>query len=127
MARGTYRKLLTVLPDDYTSDFVDKIDKRTKVARALLDRIQVIESDLGGSETLAHTRRSLVRRAVFLEALVESQELKLAAGQPIDVGAYTQGINSMLGVYRLLGLERRQRPVRSLRDHLNGTAKAVSA
>ena len=42
--------------------------------------------------------------------LVESHELKLATGEPIDVGAYTQGINSMLGVYRLLGLERRQKP-----------------
>lgn len=72
---------------------------------------------------LTHARRSLVRRVVWLEAIIEHTEQKLAAGDGIGLGGggHTQAINSTLGLYRLLGLERRQRPATRLRDVMNGT------
>ncbi|MBS0374800.1 MAG: hypothetical protein JSR73_09445 [Proteobacteria bacterium] len=116
MARGTSTRLLTTLPDDYRGDWLAKIDKRTKVARAVLTRITELETDAGGPEALSAVRRSLIRHAAWLDGIVESFELRLASGQSLDVGMYTQALNSLLGLYRLLGLERRQRPVRALRD-----------
>lgn len=120
MARGTSTKLLATLPDSYRANFVERLDKRTRVARAILDRIAVLESDAGGAENLAHARRSLIRRAAWLEAICEVKELALADGQPLDVGGYTQALNSLLGVYRLLGIERRQKSAKRLRDALEG-------
>lgn len=114
MARGVSTKLLTQLPAEYSADWLERIDRRTKIWRAILPRIQQLQEDAGGVENLTHAKRSLCRRAAFLELLCETQELKFTAGEPADVGAYTQAFNSMLGAYRVLGLERRSKPVETL-------------
>jgi hypothetical protein len=97
MPRGVSTKLLTGLPESYSSDWLNAIDKRTKVWRAISSRIDALESDLGGSEDLSHAKRSLVRRVTFLELLCETQEMRFAAGEVTDVGVITQCFNSMLG------------------------------
>ncbi|MCC7200966.1 MAG: hypothetical protein IT483_15770 [Gammaproteobacteria bacterium] len=122
MTRGTSTKLLATLPDDYRSDWVARLDKRTKIAKAVLGRIEQLEADAGGAEHLTAARRSLIRHAAWLDAIVDSHELRLAAGEALDVGAYTQSLNSLLGLFRLLGLERRARPVRRLREALDGSS-----
>lgn len=121
MARGKSEKLLATLPDNYRADWLTRLDKRTRVAKAVMARIVELESDAGGAETLSAARRSLIRHAAWLDAIVDSHELRLAAGEPVDVGGYTQALNSLLGLFRLLGLERKAKPVRSLRDVM-GTA-----
>jgi hypothetical protein len=118
MARGKSEKLLTALPADYSADWLDRADKRTKVWRAATEREQALISDAGGDENLSHARRSLIRRAVFLELLAETQELKFTAGEPLDIGAYTQAFNSMLGAYRILGLERKPKTTEKLHELL---------
>jgi hypothetical protein len=122
MARGESKKLLATLPDSYSSDWLTKLDKRTKIARAVLGRISDLESDAGGTDALSSVRRSLIRHAAWLDAIVDSHELRLAAGEELDVGAYTQSLNSLLGLYRLIGLERKAKPVRRLRDAIQGDA-----
>lgn len=122
MARGVSTKLLTQLPAEYSAAWLERIDKRTKIWRAILPRIRRLEEDAGGADNLTHAKRSLCRRAAFLELLCETQELRFTAGEPADVGAYTQAFNSMVGAYRMLGIERRQRPVRTLRDVMQGAA-----
>jgi hypothetical protein len=121
MSRGTSTKLLATLPDNYSANWLQRLDKRTKIARAVLSRISELESDAGGAEALSAARRSLIRHAAWLDALVDSHELRLASGEQIDSGAYTQSLNSLIGLLRLLGLERRQKPVRSLRDVMRGS------
>lgn len=123
MSRGKSTKLLATLPETYSSDWLARLDKRTKVARAVLARVTELESDAGGADALSAARRSLIRHAAWLDALVESYEMKLAAGEPIDVGAFTQSLNSLLGLLRLVGLERRQKKAITLRDVMNGTAE----
>ena len=72
-------------------------------------------------------KRSLVRRFTWFEVMIEGMECRAAAGEPVDIGSWTQLTNSWLGIARMLGLERRQKQVRTLQQHLNGTAKAVNA
>lgn len=122
MARGKSEKLLAALPADYCADWLEHADKRTKIWRAATEREAALISDAGGDENLSHARRSLIRRAVFLELLAETQEMKFTAGEPLDIGAYTQAFNSMLGAYRVLGFERRPRSVERLRDLMQGEA-----
>jgi len=68
-----------------------------------------------------------VRRFTWFEVMIEGMECRAAAGEPVDIGSWTQLTNSWLGIARMLGLERRQKQVRTLQQHLNGTAKAVNA
>jgi hypothetical protein len=120
-------KVLATIPDKYEPGFVERLDRRTNIAKAILGRIEGIESDLGGANDLSHARRSLVRRVVWLEAIIEHSEQRLAAGVGIDLGGHTQAINSLLGLYRLLGLDRRARPVRTLREVMSGSVSPVKA
>lgn len=120
MARGKSTKLMATLPENYSSDWLARIDKRTKVAKAVLARITELEADAGGPDVLTAARRSLIRHAAWLDAIVESYEMKLAAGEQIDVGGHTQALNSLLGLFRLLGLERKAKPVRRLHDVMAG-------
>jgi hypothetical protein len=124
MARGKSEKLLATLPDNYSASWLEKLDKRTKVARAVLSRIGELESDAGGAESLSAAKRSLIRHAAWLDALIDSQELKLASGEPVDTGSLTQLLNSLLGLYRLVGLERKPRTVRRLADVMRGEVAA---
>jgi len=120
MSRDASARIMATIPDKYSPDFAERLDRRTTIARAIQGRIEAIETDLGGADTLSHARRSLVRRVVWLEAIVEHAEQRLATGEAIDLGGHTQAINTLLGLYRLLGLERRQRPVRTLREVMRG-------
>lgn len=126
MARGKSTKLLCSLPDDYSSDLVKRLDKRTKVARAILLRVAGLEEDAGGAEVLSSARRSLIRHAAWLDAIVDSHELRLADGQEVDVGAYTQALNSLIGLFRLLGLERKKHSVGALQERLNKRRQPVT-
>lgn len=124
MARGVSTKLMAKLPEQYSGKWLERMDRRTKIWRAISERIAQLESDAGGAEALSHAKRSIIKRAVFLELLAESQEVRFAAGEPLDAGSYTQAFNSMLGAYRVLGLERRQRPARTLREVMRGDGPA---
>ena len=79
MARGVSTRLKATLPDTYRAGWLDKLDKRTKVARAIIQRIAALTSDAGGADSLSHAKMSLIRRAAFLEAICESHELRLAS------------------------------------------------
>ena len=122
MSRDRSSKLTVSMPARYEPDFERRIDKRTAVGSALIARLNTMQSDLGGPDSLSHAKQSLIKRAVWLEAVVESLEQNLSNGQPVDLGGYTQAINSLLGLYRTLGLERLQRPVKSLRQIMDGTS-----
>jgi hypothetical protein len=124
MARGKSTKLLATLPDSYGADWLTKLDKRTKIARAVLARIGELESDAGGAESLSAARRSLIRHAAWLDAIVESYEMKLAGGEQIDVGGHTQALNSLLGLFRLLGLERKAKRGPTLREVMDAPVSA---
>jgi len=117
MARGKSVKLLSQLPTNYSPDWLERFDKRTKIWRAVMPRIHALESDAGGHDNITHAKRSLIRRAAFMELLAETEEYKFTSGQPIDVGAYTQALNSMLGIYRVLGVERKMKRAPSLREY----------
>lgn len=117
MARKPNEKLLTKIPDKYDPQFIENLDGRTTLARIIPARRSAIEADMGGADALSYARRSLVKRVVWLECVVETYEQTLAKGGECDLGAYTQAINSLLGLFRLLGLERKQKTVRRLHEH----------
>lgn len=122
MARGKSVRLLAAIPERYSPDFMDRLDKRTVLGKAVVDRYEAVIADLGGDDALTSIKRSLVRRLTWFEVMIEGFECRAAAGEAIDIGSWTQLVNSWLGVARLLGLERKGRPVRRLHDHLKAVA-----
>jgi len=121
MARGKSVRLLASIPQKYTPDFMDRLDKRTVLGKAVLDRYQTVVGDLGGEDALTAIKRSLVRRFTWYEVMIEGMECRAAAGEGVDIGAWTQLTNSWLGIARMLGLERRSRPVKRLREIMSSS------
>jgi len=116
MARGKSVRLLAAIPAKYSPDFLERLDKRTVLGKAVRERYHAIVTDLGGEAALATVKHSLVRRFVWFEAMIEGMECRAAAGESVDIGSWTQLVNSWLGIARMLGLERKARPVKRLRD-----------
>ncbi|MBB3231065.1 hypothetical protein [Halomonas stenophila] len=109
----------TELPTEYSHDWLERLDGRTRLAQAVRQRYTALTTDLGGHENLSYQRRSLAKRAVWMEATIEQAEAALARGDEVDHGAITQKINSLLGLYKTLGLDRVAQPVESIKDILD--------
>lgn len=113
-------RLLASIPERYAPDFMDRLDKRTILGRAVLERFQAIMADLGGEDALSTVKRSLVRRFTWFEVMLEGMECRAAAGEEIDIGSWTQLTNTWLGIARMLGLERQAKRGPTLRDYTRG-------
>lgn len=122
MARRKQVKLLAQLPRDYEADFMERIDRRTVLGKSVLQKFTAVVADLGGEESLSTVKRSLVRRFTWFEVMLEGIECRMASGEEIDIGAWTALTNTWLGIARMLGLERRARAVKTLRDVMRGDA-----
>jgi hypothetical protein len=121
------RKLSASLPENYAPNFMTQLDMRTVLGRAVRERHDAILTDLGGAESLSTIKLSLVRRFVWFEAMIEGMECRAAASEPIDVGCWTQLVNSWLGIARILGLERRPKRLPSVQEYLKRNGREVAA
>jgi hypothetical protein len=122
MARGQSVRLLAAIPAKYSPDFMDRLDKRTVIGKAVRARYHAIVYDMGGEDALTTIRRSLVRRFTWYEVMIEGMECRAAAGESIDIGSWTQLTNSWLGIARMLGLERKAKRTRGLNEIIEGKA-----
>jgi hypothetical protein len=118
MARKARQKLLTAVPATFDPNFIDRLNRNYSLAQVVMARREALEAHCGGE--LSYVQQSLVKRCLWLELLCESYEQKVANGEPVDVGALTQINNTLKGLYKDIGLERRSRTVRKLRDVMNG-------
>lgn len=118
MARGKSVRLLASIPEKYTPDFMERLDKRTVLGKAIVERYGAIVADLGGDAALTTIKHSLVRRFVWFETMIQGMECRAAAGEEIDIGSWSQLTNTWLGIARLLGLERKPHNVKRLHEHL---------
>ena len=106
------------LPAEFRPRFLDALDGRTQTAKVLRQRLTEIQGDLGGEGSLSYAKRSLARRAVWLESWIETQEVKAADGDEIAIGQQVQAVNSLIGLLKTLGLERKAKDVPSLQQYL---------
>ena len=109
-------------PSKYTEGWLEALDGRTSISKAVTQRYEALAADLGGVEQLSYQRRSLCKRAIWLEAVIEQQEAALARGEEVDQGKLTQAVNSLMGVLKTLGLDRAARDVPDLADFLKRRA-----
>jgi hypothetical protein len=120
MAREPSKKLVMTLPEEYRGDFLSCLDRSTPMGQAMHERCEQVTADLGDDPSTV--KRSTARDWAGLDVLVESLFCRVNAGEPLDIGALTQLINTKTGIARMLGLARRPKRVRSLRDIMQGAA-----
>lgn len=102
------------IPPKYSADWLEKLDGRTTLARAVNDRFHSLTQDLGGKDRLSYQRLSLCKRIVYMECIIEQQEAGLSRGEEVDQGRLTQAVNTLIGLLKTVGLDRQAKDVPDL-------------
>lgn len=101
------------------SALLDGIDGRSSTFRRYRDVLGALVIDaFAGQPTEAQMQ--LARRAASLSVWAEERESAMANGEAVDMAAYTTCANALRRLLQDIGLERRARPIASMRDRLMG-------
>ena len=107
------------IPEQYTADFLERLDGRTRFAQVVQSRFRELTTDMGGLDNLSYQRRSLAKRIIHLECLIEQQEAALARGEDVDPGKVSNTTNTLIGLLKTVGLDKAARDVPSLSEFLS--------
>jgi hypothetical protein len=114
---------LKSLPAKYTQRVSSwDLDWRSPMGIQVMSELLTLAQDLGGWDELSRMEQILVERATFLSLKVSEFETAMLAGEPtkLDAGVHSNYCNVLSGILSKLGLKRRSKPVRSLREVMSG-------
>jgi hypothetical protein len=98
------------LPQKFKPGCLTKLDGRTEIARALLANRDAIIADIGGVADIGHIKAGLIERYCWLEAILQSLEFEMANDKEKmleGLSRWIQAVNSLSGLAKTLGIERR--------------------
>jgi hypothetical protein len=108
------RKRGTV-PARFEPRFWEGADGRCANVKEINRRYERLRQDAGADSC---QKELLCQRAVFISLQLETAERVATEGGKFDAGVYTQMTNSLMGLLRALGLERKVKAV-GLRAYVN--------
>ena len=109
----------TEIAERFGEDFLETMDGRGRTVRTLRQRLGALVSDLGGGPHLSYQEKSLCKRFIHLERLIERKESTLAHGGNVTESDYLNAINTLSGLCSKIGMKRRAKPVGTLSQLLN--------
>jgi hypothetical protein len=125
--QGALSEKPTALPARYERLFAWQLDRRCQAVREVAGDLVELWQDLGGASELSAQKRWLAERVVFLRRRMLAYEAAVLGGTepPMTAGEYSNFANVCQGHLRTLGLERKARNVRTLRDHLQSVVSST--
>lgn len=111
---GQKSALTTEVGPRFSEDFLEAMDGRGVIVRTLRQRLGQLTADLGGLAQLSYQERSLCRRIVHLERMIEKRELVLARGGTVDENVYLTSLNTLSGLFGKIGFQRRPKMIQDL-------------
>ena len=92
-------------------DLLPNIDGRSLIARRYRDIVAAVIADQGGLDRMAEARLQLTRRFAACAVLAESMEARMANGEALDIGEYSQLASTMVRVAARIGISRTARDI----------------
>jgi len=107
--------------------FMERLNQNFDLGEVVHARHADLSAHVGGNPS--PVMESVIRRTVWLELVVSQYEQRFAEGKLDRDGhaIWTQCDNTLRGYLKDLGLERKPRNVRTLREHLEAKAEAPAA
>jgi len=110
-------------PKRYEAGFLAKMDGRTEAYQLLNGAYQEVVSDMGGVESLSHVQICLAERFCFLSFVLRSIEFRIVSEPKKSaklIGRWVAALNSLVGLAKTIGLERRAKRVANLKTYIEG-------
>jgi hypothetical protein len=100
---------------------MERLNKNYDLGGVVHERLDQLREHVGGSPSAV--MESLIRRTVWLELVVAYYEQRFAEGSLNRDGhaIWTQCANTLRGFHKDLGLKATARPLRTLREVMNGS------
>jgi hypothetical protein len=99
-----------IVPAKFQQNFLGQLDGRYELTRELRASFEALTADLGGLDSLSHIKRTLCERFIWLSAILRGLEKKISEGDATQsaelLGRWIQGLNSLTGLAKTLGVER---------------------
>jgi hypothetical protein len=108
--------MLVAVGAKFDPDFIEKLSKRYALTKVLTDRLEALEAHIGGDPS--YVQRSLIKRLVWLELIIETYEQKFANGEDVDVGALTQLNNTLKGLFKDIGMRAVPKPAMDIHAYV---------
>jgi hypothetical protein len=108
-------KVIT-LPRRFIPRFWQDCDCRIATVKLIKRRYELLKEHCGGGESAQ--RDLLVRRIAFVSIVLETAEVKACEAGEIDLGSYIQSVNSLVGLLKTIGLDRKVKNVTDLTAYL---------
>jgi hypothetical protein len=106
------------LPNRFTPQFWQDADGRCSIIKEIKRRYELLVTDAGAD---SFQKNLLAQRAVFVSVQLETMERLAVEKGKLDAGVYTQMTNSLMGLLKSLGLERKVQAV-GLRAYMKDRA-----
>jgi hypothetical protein len=116
-------------PAKFSPNFLAKMDRRFALARELETAYQELISDQGGIENLSHAKKALCEKFVWLECILRKTESQIASSDEdseqitVLLSRWIQAVNSLQGLCRQLGIERKAKRVSSLETYVKARGR----
>jgi len=126
--RGYTNSKMMDVPNKYEKGFIEKLDRRLHAAKFLRATYQEVVDDMGGEDSLSVMQRILAEKFSFLSFWLQNLELQVAKEPESKnanelYGRWVQGLNSLVGLSKNLGLERRTKKIESLQSYVKTKKK----
>ena len=97
------------LPEKFRAGFLSCMDGRSNLTKALRANYDQIVKDIG-EDNVGSVKATLVEKFVFLSVVLQSIEAEMVAGQISKseaISKWVQALNSLVGLAKVLGVERK--------------------
>lgn len=104
-----YKPKLKALPERFQPGIIRRMDGREKLTARLSATFNSVVQDAGGIDTLPYAKLCLAERFAFLQEFLQQIEAELVTdpvGKEAMLGRWTQAVNSMTGLAKVLGMPR---------------------
>ena len=109
------RRKEIAIPQTFVPKFLDDLDQRCGITKEIKRRYETLVEDTGAD---SYQQEMLCQRAIFVGVQLETMECMAAESGKFDPGIYTQMTNSLLGLLKALGLDRKIKDAASLKTYM---------
>lgn len=108
------------LPARFKPGFAWDLNRRSSLARDVARELWELWQDLGGFDQLSTQQRIVVERIVYVRRKLLEHEKEVLEGKPglLEPNVYAAWCNTLVGLLKSLGIERKAKPVGTLHDYI---------